>query len=186
MSRRMCCSQGWEQGQVISRANRSSLICRLQLMGTEAVSDEQLVPRSWEVLEDVQGVTLFDSHFGSVLPWGEFGCGVPRKGQHFAIFCKFSQRFSGQALERKLWDEGNISSGMCLAVTRAHCYPRASLAPHPLLGSAPQPGHQGACSNAWQGVWCSERAQPLLLWLPESFSKSQNPQVAVWLPAAPT
>lgn len=80
MSRRTCCSQGWEQGQVISRAHRSRLVCRLQLMGTEAVSDELLVPHSWEILEDEQGITLIDSHLGSVLPWGEFGFCIPRKG----------------------------------------------------------------------------------------------------------
>lgn len=59
---------------------RSRLVCRLQLMGTEAVSDELLVPHSWEILEDEQGITLIDSHLGSVLPWGEFGFCIPRKG----------------------------------------------------------------------------------------------------------
>lgn len=43
----------------------------------------------------------------------------------------------------------------------------------------------GACTNAWQWVWCSEHAQPLLLWLSGSLSKSWDPQVAIWLPAAP-
>lgn len=105
MSCRVCCSQGWEQGQVISRANRSHLVCRLQLMGTEAVSDELLVPHSWEILENEQGITLIDSYLGSVLPWGEFGCGIPRNGQCFAIFWKFPRRFTGQALETELWDE---------------------------------------------------------------------------------
>lgn len=148
MSCRVCCSQGWEQGQVISRANRSHLVCRLQLMGTEAVSDELLVPHSWEILENEQGITLIDSYLwerasvGGIWVW---------YSQKWPMFCHFLEIFP-----KIYWSGlGDRALGW------------------------------GACTNAWQWVWCSKSVQPLLLWLPGSLSKSWDPQVAVWLPAAP-
>lgn len=119
-------SQGWEHGQVISRAYQSSLIYCLWLLRTRAVTDEQLPLEnfwrhtrhdliwlvSWECTNRCCQASLFCT--------GDLGVLFPEMAN---IFCQFGENFpkiTAEALTRELQDERNAQGAMRHAVPITH------------------------------------------------------------------
>lgn len=170
--------QGWEHGQVISRAGWTGLVCPLQLMGTEVLTEEQSVPHHQGILESTQTILPYP-YLGSiqvcVAEWASCVLGIPVCGSQKLPTCCLlfaSGKYPTQVQEQELQDEERVP--------RARSYPPGvPLAQQPFLGTWHwSPRKPIGCSAA---LGPHHVIKPSWLWLPASVSESLNLQVApVW------